>query len=411
MVETLAFAGFVAMTLLMTVGLLVASMLHERAKELRAANSRLAQSEARLVGFIISAHDAILSIDDRGLVRLFNPAAERLFGWSVRELAGTSAERLVPERHRESYRERLRGYLGDGMPRIQVELTCLRADGSEVPVEVSLSRHDVAGRPVLTLVARDITGRRIAQEQSQRMNDELERRVATRTSELTRTVGELESFCYTVSHDLRAPLRAIDGFAQVLVQDHGPGLDGEAQRLLDRVSGNARQMAALIDGLLELSRLGRGDLKCRPVDLARVAAEQAAIASHGHPSARIEVDSMPPAVGDERLLAQVLANLLSNAVKFSSRNEEPLVRVGAWEESGRIVYYVSDNGVGFDMRHASKLFGVFERLHGPKEFPGTGVGLATVQRIVERHGGQVWAESEPGRGARFSFTLDVAPQQ
>lgn len=218
---------------------------------------------------------------------------------------------------------------------------------------------------------------------------------------------ELESFSYSVSHDLRAPLRVIDGFSLALLEDHGPSLPAEGQDLLGRVRQQAQRMAQLIEGLLQFSRLGRQTLEVAPVDLAALAQTVAQELQQANPDRAVEikVSGVPPAMGDRGLLRQVLRNLIGNAFKFTHRRPDARVEVGSREDSGERVYYVRDNGAGFDMRYASRLFGVFQRLHPADEFEGIGVELALVQRIIHRHGGRVWGEGRVNEGATFSFTL------
>ncbi len=235
---------------------------------------------------------------------------------------------------------------------------------------------------------------------------ELERRVVERTAELESANRELEAFSYSVSHDLRAPLRAVDGYALMLEEDHAARLDGEGRRLLGVVRSEARRMGELIDDLLALSRVGRQSLQCAAVDMTATVREVIPQLAARHPAAQVELGELPAARGDRALLRQVWVNLLGNALKYSSKQPRPRVEIGGRAEpSGEILYWVSDNGAGFDMRYASKLFEVFQRLHSAEEFEGTGVGLAIVRRIVERHGGRVWATATPGSGADFHFTL------
>jgi len=236
---------------------------------------------------------------------------------------------------------------------------------------------------------------------------ELEARVAERTRDLVAANQELEAFSYSVSHDLRAPLRAIDGFSRIVDEDYGGRLDDEGRRLLGVVRDNTRRMGQLIDDLLAFSRIGRAEMHGMRVDMAALA--RGAFEEVGDPAARSRVDlvlgGLPEARGDRALLRQVWANLLANALKFSSGRESPRIVVSGRRDGDRVVYEVADNGVGFDMRYADKLFGVFQRLHGMREFPGTGVGLALVKRVVARHGGEVWAAGEVDAGATFGFSL------
>ena len=220
--------------------------------------------------------------------------------------------------------------------------------------------------------------------------------------------SELESFSYSVSHDLRAPLRAIDAFSLMLLEDYGSHMEAEAQRYIATIRGSAQRMGQLIEDLLALSRVGRQPLHKAPVDMARLATEAAAEALRDATGAPPEllVSELPPACGDSSLLKQVWLNLIGNAVKYSSKAASPRIQITAQSSAGVTVYRVRDNGAGFDMQFAHKLFKVFQRLHGQEEFVGTGVGLALVHRILTRHGGRIWAQSAPGEGATFQFTVE-----
>lgn len=258
------------------------------------------------------------------------------------------------------------------------------------------------------VVSLDITERKRAEDALRQLNAELDQRVIERTEQLREMNKELESFCHSVSHDLRAPVRAMDGFARILEEDHGGRLDAEGRRLLGVVRGNAQRMGRLIDDLLAFSRAGRQDLRREPVDMSALA--EAAISDVLGDAAqrdRVEVrlGSLPAAEGDPAMIRQVWINLVSNAVKFAGTRKRPIVDIEGTREANRLVYRVRDNGVGFDMAHVGKLFGVFERLHSAQEFDGTGVGLALVKRIVTRHGGDAWGEGRVGHGATFGFWL------
>jgi signal transduction histidine kinase len=256
----------------------------------------------------------------------------------------------------------------------------------------------------LLLAHRRRTGRTKAR------SEELARLVEERTAEVVAANKELEAFAYSVSHDLRAPLRSIDGYAGILATDLAPQLDDEGRRLLGLVRDRARRMEHLIDDLLAFSRLGRQGITPTTVDLgALITAVWDDLGRHEPRMPALDLRSLDPAWCDPAMIRQVLVNLLSNAVKFTAPAAEPRVEVGQSPRGSETVYYVKDNGVGFDARYASKLFGVFQRLHSVEDFEGTGVGLAIVERIVRRHGGQVFAEGEVGHGARFSFSLPRPP--
>jgi signal transduction histidine kinase len=236
-------------------------------------------------------------------------------------------------------------------------------------------------------------------------------RVQERTMELITVNKELESFSYSVSHDLRSPLRAIDGYSQILGEDYANRLDEEGRRVLGVVRESSKRMGVLIDELLAFSRLGRAAIVPAKLD-TRALVKEAIDELHaaGARPARIEVAQLPAAWGDRILLKQVWVNLLSNALKYTGRRDSAVIEIAGWEQDHEVVYSVKDNGVGFDMRYYDKLFGVFQRLHTAEEFPGTGVGLAIVQRIVTRHGGRVWADAKPGEGATFCFALQAGPR-
>ena len=263
------------------------------------------------------------------------------------------------------------------------------------------------GRRVLLSLAVDVTGRKRAEEQVRELNAQLEHRVRERTAELEAANRELEAFSYSVSHDLRAPLRGVHGFVGMLEEDYGDKLDAEGRRLLGIVGGEARRMGRLIDDLLAFSRLGREPMRCGAVDLERIARESFANLTSAYPGhiPELQLGSLPPAWGDPALLRQVFDNLLGNAIKFSRDHPAPRIEIDAQPGDGEHAYVVRDNGVGFDEKYAGKLFGVFQRLHSEQEFEGTGVGLAIVQRVIQRHGGRISAAAQPGEGATFHFTL------
>ena len=331
------------------------------------------------------------SVDRHGKFIRVNDTELRWLGYTREEVIGKMgpADLHTPE-SATLFRSRFEHFKQTGVAR-DVEYELRRKGGTVLPVLLNATAvRDANGEFVMSRsTVLDNTERKRAREEIQAAN------------------RELESFSYSVSHDLRAPLRAVDGYARMLEEDYGPGLDEEGRRLLGVVRASSRRMGQLIDDLLDFSRLGRQALARRPVDMTALAREVAATLTHGT-SLRVEIAPLPRAEADPALLHQVWVNLIGNALKYSGKQAAPRVEIGGREEAGGNVYWVRDNGVGFDMRYAEKLFGVFQRLHGADEFPGTGVGLAIVQRVVARHGGRVWAESRPGEGACFYFTLPGA---
>lgn len=369
--------------------------------------NREARLESRYRDLFETAEDMIFTTDLEGKITSFNKAAECLAATTRGEAIGSSLKTLFAS---EGPGTSLLPNPGGSNAAEQgaYELTLLARDGRKVPVEVSTTmlRHD--GKPVgWQGIARDITERKRAEDEIRQFNADLERRVAERTSELAASNKELEAFSYSVSHDLRAPLRAINGFSEILLRDFGGNLDDKARHYLQTVAASGRQMGELVDDLLAFSRLSRQPLVKGPVDvndLVRQASHDLQQQAPGHPVA-LRVNPLPPAEGDRSLINQVICNLLANAWKFTGKTDRPVVEVGSFPQADETVYYVRDNGAGFDMQYAGKLFGVFQRLHRDVDFPGTGVGLAIVHRVITRHGGRIWAEARVGEGATFYFTL------
>jgi PAS domain S-box-containing protein len=367
--------------------------------ERRRVETALRASEEQFRALAATANDAIISADSQGNIIYFNPYAERVFGYAAGEVAGQPITLLMPERFHEAHRAGLRRYLATGEARVvgqTVELVGKRRDGTEFPIELSLASWQRQTDTVFTAFVRDITARKQADEALQRYAAQLEAANA-----------ELDAFTYSVSHDLRAPLRAMDGYAGALLEDYGGVLDEQGRRFLRVIRDSATQMGHLIDSLLAFARLGRQQLATAPIDMTALAEAVVADLRGNHAAEPFEmsVRRLPPTRGDSSLLRQVFANLIGNAFKFTRGRPDPRVEIGARAEGADTVYYVKDNGVGFDQRYAGKLFKVFSRLHRVEEFEGSGVGLALVQRIVQRHGGRVWAEGQVNAGATFCFTL------
>jgi light-regulated signal transduction histidine kinase (bacteriophytochrome) len=262
----------------------------------------------------------------------------------------------------------------------------------------------------VTSLGIDVTERQRSEDEVRRLNAGLERRVAERTAQLEAANQELEAFAYSVSHDLRAPLRAIDGFSAMVLEDAGEKLSAEDLEHLGRVRAGVQRMGLLIDEILALSRVTRRQMSVEEVDITSCAEEILRELREAEPARRVETVVAPGlhACADATLLRVILVNLLSNAWKFTSKHETACIEVGATDVGGEPAFYVRDDGAGFNAAHASRLFGVFQRMHGPGEFEGEGIGLATVQRLVARHGGRVWAEAEVEKGATFYFTLPPA---
>jgi PAS domain S-box-containing protein len=369
---------------------------------------RAEEAAALLVAIVESSDDAIIGKDLQGIVTSWNAGAEKEFGYSASEMIGQSITRLIPPELQEG-EEKILGKIERGERVRPYETQRVRKDGSIFDVSLTLSAiKDAAGQIVgASKVVHDITDHKKAEEKIRQLNAGLEQRVIERTAELEAANKELEAFSYSVSHDLRAPLRAVDGFSQAVLEDFGPQLPEEGRHYLETIRQGAQKMGALIDDLLTFSRLSRAPLNKTEVNtgsLVRDVLEELDPMQAGR-KIDLRIGELPPCAGDPALLRQVWINLLSNAFKYSQKREAAVVEIGCEVKPEGDVFFVRDNGTGFDMRYADKLFGVFNRLHRAEDYEGTGVGLAIVQRIIHRHGGRVWADAVVNRGATFYFTL------
>ncbi len=371
-----------------------------QAEDARKATRVSNEERLQLAAIVESSGDAIIARTPEGLVRSWNRGAERLFGYAAEEMTGRPVSLLVPAGGQDDEaEERARmARLAKGEPVAPFEAVRRRKDGSDVHVSVTMSpirdaRGDVVGA---SMAARDISEWKRGQVEVVRAREAAD--AANR---------ELEAFNYSVAHDLRAPLRAVAGFSRALDEDGGQTLDAECKRHLQRVREAAEQMGHLIDSMLALGQVTRAGVRSEDVDLSELARKTAARLKEAEPARTVEfvIGEGYLVRGDSALLGAAIENLLSNAWKFSRNNPSARIELGAIREQGTLSYFVRDNGAGFDMAFASKLFGPFQRLHAATEFEGTGVGLATVQRIVHCHGGRVWAEGIVGKGACFHWTL------
>lgn len=375
--------------------------------ERKRAEEALLFNQQRLAGMVDSAMDAVITVDAAQGIVLFNRAAEEMFRCKASEALGQPIEHFIPERFRDRHREHVREFAATGVTSRTMAMlgnvNGRRTDGEEFPIEASISQIKVGGARLFTVILRDITQRKRDEEAVRNARDLLEQR----TAQLEATNKELEAFTYSVAHDLRAPLRQIDGFAQILTEENSSTLSEETRRYLARICEGTRRMGQLVDDLLNLARVGRQEVRSQVTGLGSVVAEVLRELEREKSGRAIEwkIQPLPFVDCDPALMKQVFANLLSNAVKFTSPRAQAVIELGTLSQNGHPVVYVRDNGVGFNMKYSDKLFGVFQRLHRQEDFEGTGVGLATVQRIIHKHGGQVWAEAELDKGATFYFTL------
>ena len=397
---------------------IVATLSHDidnMADAVLAQQHSLREQGAYIELLLKSTAEAIYGVDTRGICTFVNPACVQMLGYAHEsDIVGKSIHELIHHSYpdgshypKEACRVRLSTLQGQ-IAHADDEVHW-RKDGSSFPVEYwshPMYRDGLLIGAVVTFI--DITERKQTEAQSHQMNAELEQRVRERTAQLEAANKELEAFSYSVSHDLRAPLRAVDGFSQALLEDYGAQLDATGNSYLQRVRAGAQHMGALIDDMLKLARVSRAPLQPEEVDISNMARDIMARLSEDHPARKVAFDIAEGlrCRADPGLLRIALENLLNNAWKYTAKTPEAHISIDSTSLDEETVFRICDNGAGFDMKFAGKLFGAFQRMHHKNEFEGTGVGLATVARIIHRHGGRVWAESEPGKGATFFFTLE-----
>ena len=374
-----------------------------------ARTEEVVAKEKRYRALIENSADAIVMIGETGELIYQSPAFERITGFSTEDITGLTWEQLIhPDDIKESlmFSEHLKAV--QGLPQ-QKSLRVRHKDGTYIWIEGTLTNL-TNNTYVNAVIAnfRNINDRKKNEAEIQQLNTELELRVERRTAQLEAANKELEAFSYSVSHDLRAPLRGVYGYTQMLTEDYGPKLDGEAKRLMNNIMSNAKKMGTLIDDLLAFSRLGRKELVKMNIpmrEMVRNIADELIAAENGR-DIEIKINEIPDVLADSATMKQVWINLISNSLKYSKPKVKTVIEIGATNNAETVTYYIKDNGVGFDMRFADKLFGVFQRLHSHNDFDGTGVGLAIVQRVISRHGGKVWADAKVNEGASFYFSLN-----
>ena len=371
-------------------------------REKRALEDRIRESEERYRQLVELSPDTVVVHCD-GLLVFINNAGSKLLGaTNPAELIGRKIIEFIHPDYRGIVKWRIRE-MKEGKEVSMIEEKLLRLDGTAIDVEAAASPFIYQGKPGVQVVAHDITERKRAQREIKKLNEDL----VQRAIELEEANKELEAFSFTVSHDLRNPLTAIGGFSNLLLKQYSNNLGLDEQHCLNIIRKNAKHMEQLIDDLLAFSRFGREGMNPVPIDmeaLAKAVFEEIKTFAQGR-TLEFKIESSPPAYGDPSMIRQVLVNLLSNAIKYTKTKDAAKIEMGGHVENGENIYYVRDNGAGFDMAKYDKLFAAFQRLHSSAEFEGTGVGLATVERIIERHGGKVWAEGKVDEGATFYFSL------
>jgi PAS domain S-box-containing protein len=356
-----------------------------------------------LATVVKQSHDAIYIHDHEGKIISWNDGAEKMYGYTEVEALRMHIWNIIPE-YLQPETEAIVQQIIQGEKMQELETRRITKHGKLIDVLFSASViHDAnSDHPSIAITERDVTHQKLADEQIRQLNVDLQENV----QQLQAANQEMESFSYSVSHDLRAPLRALSGYTRIIEEDHADVLDPDALKLLGSIASNARKMGQLIDDLLEFSRLGRKELRKQAVDMqAMVETAVKEVGQNTQHRAEIIVHTLHPAQADHQLLYQVWTNLLSNAIKYSSKAAQPRIEIQSTQVEHEITYSIRDNGAGFNMEYADKLFGVFQRLHNATEFEGIGIGLAIVHRVIAKHHGRTWAEGKIGEGAEFYFTL------
>lgn len=375
--------------------------------EQKQAEESLRRSEERFRLAVENTPGIFLIYDSELRIRYINNYGVMVVGRPLEEIVGKTDDELFPDGIMSAYTTGLKRAVETcSIQVVEGSFSTMAGNFSTIATFVPILNEDGQLLQVLA-TGLDISARRQAEEEVHRLNAELEQRVIERTAQLEATNMELEAFSYSVSHDLRAPLRTISSFSNILMQDYAQQVDDHMRHYLKRMRDNAQQMAQLIDDLLALSRLGRQPLQKQAIELSQVVSQALTSLQDdiSNRSIDIQINSLPTCNGDPALLKQVYINLIANALKFTRPREAAQIEIGYDVQGEKAIYFVKDNGVGFDMHYADQLFAVFQRLHRADEFEGTGIGLAIAQRIIHRHGGHIWAQSEKDQGAQFYFTL------
>lgn len=349
--------------------------------------------------------DTVIVSDKDGRIVYANVAVERHFGYLPEQLLGKTVEVLVPQQLHSQHKSHRADYFAAPRRRSMgfgADLRAVRADGTEFPAAISLGFSAPGGGNLVIAIIQDLSELRKRDKSIQALHER-----GARNAKLKQVNNELEAFSFSVSHDLRAPLRTVDGFSLMLLEDYADKLDDHGKTCLERIRAATQRMGQLIDDLLKLARITTSELHATEVDLSTMTNEIIETLKEGSSEREVEyiVGDQMTAVGDPGLIRIALENILTNALKFTAGRTPARIEVGQHVSDGVKVFHVCDNGAGFDMAYSDKLFGTFQRLHNAKDFPGTGIGLATVQRIVNRHDGKVWAEAEIDKGATIYFTL------